>query len=172
MSDTEIIQAFEQDPNRGMRALISVFTPYLYGLVRPMLDSHEDSDEVLQLVFIHAWKGLHRFRADSALKTWLHRIAVRTAWDFIKKQKAHTKRAIERQAEASTHDALASNPQLLLLHALSELPPKQRLIFVLRYFENMPFAELSTLTQTTEGNVKAQYHHAKTKLEQYFLLQH
>lgn len=172
MNDAEILQAFKQNPDQGMRALISVFTPYLYGLIRPMLQSHSDTDEVLQRVYIHAWKGLMRFRGDSALKTWLHRIALRTTWHFINQEKVHAMGAPEREPEPSNEDLPPSNPQLLLLNALSELPPKQRLIFVLRYFENLPFAELSALTQTTEGNVKAQYHHARTKLERYFLLQH
>lgn len=172
MSDAEILQAFEQNPDQGMRALVSVFTPYLYGLIRPMLNSHDDADEVLQCIYIHAWKGLSQFRAEAALKTWLHRIALRTTWDFLKKQRAQTKLATQKHPEPSNEDWPTSNPQLLLLKALSELPSKQRLIFVLRYFENLPFAQLAALTQTTEGNVKAQYHHARTKLERYFSLQH
>jgi RNA polymerase sigma factor (sigma-70 family) len=172
MTDAEILHAFSKNQNQGMRALISAFTPYLYGLVRPMMFSHDETDEVLQRVFIFAWKGLPNFRGDSTLKTWLHRIALRTAWKYIDKEHGRAINTAEFRPEPSSEDAPSANPQLILLKALSGLPPKQRLIFVLRYFENLPFAELSALTQTTEGNVKAQYHHARTKLEQYFSLQH
>jgi len=172
MTDNEILKTFSRNPNQGMRELIETFTPYLYGIIRPMLHSHQDTDEVLQRTFINAWKGLAHFRGDAALKTWLHRIAIRTVWSFIKAEKNRTMNANDLLLVSAGEDAPLENPQLLLLRALSELPPKQRLIFVLRYFENMPLDRIANLIQRSQGNIKAQYHHARSKLEKYFSLLH
>lgn len=171
MTDSEIIAAFARDQNQGMRALIQTHTPKLVSIIRPVVGSQSATDEVLQQVYIFAWKGLSKFRKESSLGTWLYRIALRTAWKFIQHERRQNQDKNKDLKVQSQELDSTGNPQLLLLQALAELPPKQRLVFVLRYFESMSFQHISSFIQCSEGNAKAQYHHARKKIEHFFSLQ-
>jgi RNA polymerase sigma-70 factor (ECF subfamily) len=170
MTDSEIIAAFALDENQGVRALIQTHAPKLFALICPIVGSQEATDEVLQRVFIFAWKGISKFRQESSLSTWLHRIALRTAWKYIQQEGRITRDEKMELSQGSQELDSTRNPQLLLLQSLAELPPKQRLVFVLRYFESMPFNQIASFIQCSEGNAKAQYHHARKKIEHFFSL--
>ena len=173
-SDAYMVECLK-DPDRvneGMRLLMRNYGPRLYGLLRPMCSSHEDTDEVLQRTLIKAWKGAASFRGESQWYTWLHRIALREAWTFLKQQKKGVSMDIlqvPQEQSASANDL--NDVQQIFLKALAQLPPRQRLVFLLRYYEELSYETLAVITGTSEGSLKASYHHAKNKIQDFLKAQ-
>lgn len=158
-------QAFDQ--------LVRMYQRMLYFHIRRMVINHDDADDVLQNTFFKAWKYIDRFRADSALKTWLYRIATNEALTFLNKQK---KRAYEDVADIQ--DDLrhsldqgkyidGTEIQMKLQHAILQLPERQRAVFNLRYFDEMKYDEIAEVLKVSVGSLKASYHHAVKKIEKY-----
>ncbi len=147
----------------------------LYWHVRRIVISHDDADDVIQNTFLKVWKNLENFRRDSGLFTWLFRIATNEALTLLKKQKRNHllpwsdyEKYLEENLESDTYfsgDALARKLQ----KALIRLPEKQRLVFNMKYFEEMKYEEMAAILNTSVGALKASYHHAVKKLEKYLL---
>lgn len=158
---------------KGFRMLIEMYRQRLYQLIRRMVISHDDTDEILQLTFIKVWKGLPGFRRDSGLYTWIYRIAIHEVLNFLhhKKKRSWVKDDVisflntDNVWMGFTGDEL----QQKLLEAMQWLPEKQRAVFNLRYFEEMPYEQIAMITGTSVGALKASYHHAVKKIEEYFL---
>jgi len=156
---------------RGFRLLMSTYQERLYWHIRNMVGSHEDADDVLQDCFIKVYRSIARFEGKSRLYTWLYRIATNEALSFLKKRRRRIADSLDEadnpaayQVRAQAHmdgDAL----QKQLEQALRALPDKQRLVFNLRYYEEMNYREMSELLQTSVGALKASYHHAVKKIE-------
>ena len=139
-----------------------------------MVLSHEDADDLLQNTFIKAWNNLEYFRGEAKLSTWLYRIALNECLNFLNKQRAQKHLSIE-ESEANLLNQLESDPyfdgdqtQLLFEKAIQTLPEKQRIIFHLKYFEDMKYNEISEIMGTSIGALKASYHHAVKKIEEFF----
>ena len=140
-----------------------------------MVIYHEDANDVLQNCFIKAWKGLDNFREDAQLYTWLYRIATNETLSFLEQQKRKSTHAIDdasnhyiQAIQADTHfDGKKLEWKLQL--AIQRLPERQRIVFNLRYYDEMPYAEMSKILETSEGALKASYHHAVKKIEEYIL---
>jgi RNA polymerase sigma factor (sigma-70 family) len=176
-SDAELLIQF-RDPSSRERAYTSVIKKYqekLYWHVRRMVVQHEDANDVLQNVFIRVWKGLENFREDSQLYTWLYRVATNECLTFLEQQK---KRASVSLSDGDTGIANkikadsnfdAKKLEWKLQIAVSQLPERQRLVFNLRYYDEMPYEEMSRVLETSEGSLKASYHHAVKKVEDYIL---
>lgn len=140
-----------------------------------MVIDHDDADDVLQNTFIKIWKGLENFKEESQLFTWLYRIATNEALTFLRqKQKLNTTslHPIEYQLSKSLEsdeffkgDAI----QLKLQQAILTLPEKQRVVFNMRYYDEMPYEQMSDILETSVGALKASYHHAAKKIEEYLL---
>jgi RNA polymerase sigma-70 factor (ECF subfamily) len=134
---------------------------------------HDDADDVLQNTFIKIWKGLENFNQESQLFTWLYRIATNEALTFLShKQKRNTtslhpiEYQLSKSLESDVHfegDAI----QLKLQQAILTLPEKQRLVFNMRYYEEMPYEQMSEILETSVGALKASYHHAAKKIEEF-----
>jgi len=173
-SDAYMVECLK-DPkraNEGMRLLLRNYGPRLYGLLRPMCQSHEDTDEVLQRTLIKAWKGAASFRGESQMYTWLHRIALREAWTFLKREKKSlSMQGMELGEAQSTASQSSTEIQQLFLQSLAQLPSRQRLVFLLRYYEEMPFETMAGITGTSEGSLKASFHHAKHKIQAFLKAQ-
>ncbi len=147
----------------------------LYWHVRRIVISHDDADDVIQNTFLKVWKNLENFRRDSGLFTWLFRIATNEALTLLKKQKRNNllpwsdyEKYLEENLESDTYfsgDVLARKLQ----KALIRLPEKQRLVFNMKYFEEMKYEEMAAILNTSVGALKASYHHAVKKLEKYLL---
>ncbi|MDD2797212.1 MAG: RNA polymerase sigma factor [Bacteroidales bacterium] len=164
-----------QDPAKQRQAFSQVVAQYsekLYWQIRKMVISHDDANDVLQNTFLKAWANIDHFRGDSKLSTWLYRIAVNESITFINKQRAQHTSSIDGEDSVLLYklesddwidgDAL----QLRLQKAILTLPDKQRLVFNMRYFDEMKYEEMSEILSTSVGALKASYHHAAKKIEE------
>lgn len=164
-----------QDPatrRSAFEAMVRAYTPQLYAQIRRIVQYHDDADDVLQNTYLKAWQALETFRGDSKLSTWLYRIALNESLTFLQKQ--HNDESLSDEG-CDAARSLESDPyfdgsetELLLQQAIASLPEKQRIVFNLRYFDEMKYEEMSRLLSTSEGALKASYHLAVKKIEQYF----
>jgi RNA polymerase sigma-70 factor (ECF subfamily) len=173
LSDQELLAQFANlaTKEKGYTAVIKKYQEKLYWHIRRMVVDHSDADDVLQNTFIKVWKGLENFREDSQLYTWLYRIATNESLSFLAQQQ---KRAtVSMDVVGSTlenkikADANFDGNRLewKLQVAIQSLPEKQRLVFNLRYYDALPYEEMSKILDTSEGALKASYHHAAKKIE-------
>lgn len=177
IDDKELLLQFA-DPSTKERAYTSIIKKYqekLYWHIRRMVVAHEDANDVLQNMFIKVWRGLENFREDSQLYTWLYRIATNESLTFLEQQKKRTavslsdeESGLANKVKASEHfDANKLEWKLQL--AIQQLPEKQKVVFSLRYYDEMPYEEMSRVLETSEGALKASYHHAAKKIEDFIL---
>ena len=154
-------------------AIIKKYQEKLYWHIRRLVVDHEDANDVLQNVFLKVWKGLENFREDSQLYTWLYRIATNEGLTFLEQQK---KRNTIRLSEVESglinkvkadSNFDANKLEWRLQVAIQQLPEKQRVVFNLRYYDEMPYHEMSRVLETSEGALKASYHHAARKIEEF-----
>lgn len=141
----------------------------LYMQIRQMVNSHEDANDILQNTFMKAWAGIDDFRDESQLYTWLYRIAANETLNFLH----HSRRIITTDesvlAEQLSHEEYDGEElQRLLMQAVEQLPPRQRQVFTMKYFQGMKYEEMSLLLGTTVGSLKANYHHAVDKITAFF----
>jgi RNA polymerase sigma factor (sigma-70 family) len=176
-SDSELLEDF-RDPGKREQAFTSIIRKYqekLYWHIRRMVVEHEDANDVLQNVFIRVWNGLANFREDAQLYTWLYRIATNESLSFLEQQKKRSavpfedvEEVLSNKIKADKHfDANKLEWKLQL--AIQQLPEKQRAVFTLRYYDEMPYEEMSRVLETSEGALKASYHHAVKKIEDFIL---
>ncbi len=155
--------------------IIKKYQERLYWHVRRMVVDHEDANDVLQNVFIRVWKALENFKEESQLYTWLYRIATNESLTFLENQKKRSavslsdvESGLSNKIRADKHfDANKAEWKLQL--AIQQLPEKQKVVFTLRYYDEMPYEEMSRVLDTSEGALKASYHHAVKKVEDYML---
>ncbi len=176
-SDTELLVQF-RDPvtkEKAYTLLIRKYQEKLYLHVRRMVVEHEDANDVLQNVFIRVWNGLENFREDSQLYTWLYRIATNECLTYLEQQKKRSsvslsdvESGLENKVKADRHFD-ASKAEWKLQLAIQQLPEKQKIVFSLRYYDEMPYEEMSRVLETSEGALKASYHHAVKKIEDFML---
>jgi len=136
---------------------------------------HEDANDVLQNMFIKVWKGLENFREDSQLFTWLYRIATNESLTFLTQKKKRNAVSLSDDENGLSNQLKsesgfdANKLEWKLQLGIQKLPEKQRLVFNLRYYDEMPYEEMSRVLETSEGALKASYHHAAKKIEEYIL---
>ena len=154
--------------------VVKAYSEQLYWQIRRMVLSHDDANDLLQNTFIKAWSNLSYFRGEAKLSTWLYRIALNESLNFLNKQRAQNQLSID-DAEAVALSKLESDPyfngdetQKLFQKAILQLPEKQRIIFNLKYFQEMKYEEMSEILGTSVGALKASYHHAVKKIEDFF----
>jgi RNA polymerase sigma factor (sigma-70 family) len=170
-TDNNISELLRTDLNKGFRLVVEKYSSKLYWHIRRLVILHEDADDALQNTFINAWKGMADFRSESALYTWLYKIATNEALTLINKRKRNSAVSIddlgsyfESSHEGSTwFDGDAA--QIKLQNAILQLPEKQRIVFNLKYYDEMHYDEMSKVLGTSEGALKASYHHAVKKIE-------
>ncbi len=174
-NENEVLELL-QDENtqkRGFEMIVSQYSEQLYWQIRRVVLSHEDANDLLQNTFIKAWTNIGYFRAEAKLSTWLYRIALNECLTFLNKQRAVSVVSID-DVDASVVQKLESDPyfsgdqlQIKLQQALLTLPEKQRLVFNLKYFQEMKYEEMSEIFGTSVGALKASYHHAVKKIEHF-----
>ena len=175
MDDKELLLKL-RDPetrNYGFNLLVRKYQKKIYWHIRKMVIDHDDSDDLVQEVFVKVWKNLDKFREDAQLYTWIYRIATNECLNFLRKKKNKFFIPIH-DVQNELAEKLDSSPyvdgdeiQLKLQKALLKLPNKQRLVFNMKYFDEMKYEEISKITQTTVGSLKANYHHAVKKIEEF-----
>lgn len=173
IDDSQLVSYFSKSEHveAVFRELIRRYQKQVYQYVRNMLLSHDDADDVTQTVFIKIWQNLANFRGDSKLSTWIYRIASNETITFIRKRKPNVDfdEAMPELADYLIEDMNLSSHdiEVKLQRALCYLPYKQKLVFVLKYYEDLSYDEIADLTQTSVGALKSSYHHAVKKIEIY-----
>lgn len=174
-TDIQLIKLFESEETRdkAFSCIVEKYRERLYWHIRKMVILHDDTDDLLQKTFIKVWKGLNKFRKDSKLYTWLFRIATNETITFLNKKKKNRESSLEIY-ESYLSEVLISDEyfngdkaQEILQQAILTLPEKQRIVFNMRYFDETKYSDMSEILETSEGALKASYHHAIKKIENY-----
>lgn len=175
IEDSEILHLCrnEASKNHGFNILVKKYQEKLYWHVRKLVIDHDDADDVLQNTFIKVWHAMDSFREDSKLFTWIYRIATNEALGHLNKKKRHSLLSFN-DVENSLSNKLESDNyfsgdeiQLKLQKAILELPEKQRIVFNMKYFDEMKYEDMAEILETSVGALKASYHHAVKKIEKY-----
>jgi RNA polymerase sigma factor (sigma-70 family) len=177
LDDQELLLLFKETgtKEKAFTQIIKKYQEKLYWHIRRMVVEHEDANDVLQNMFIKVWKGLDNFREDSQLFTWLYRIATNECLTFIEQQKRRSSVSISNEESGLSNKLKADKDfdsnkiEWKLQLAMQQLPDKQRTVFNLRYYDEMPYEEMSRVLETSEGALKASYHHAVKKIEDFIL---
>jgi RNA polymerase sigma-70 factor (ECF subfamily) len=177
LQDGEIMRMFgvTQTREKAFEAILSKYQERLYWHIRRIVIDHEDANDVLQNSLIRAWKGLNGFRQDAQLYTWLYRIATNESLSFLEQKKKKAAVSLEEVPEWMSEQIKAEEGfdvnklEWKLQLAIQQLPEKQKLVFNLRYFDEMPYEEMSRVLGTSVGALKASYHHAVKKVERSIL---
>lgn len=152
--------------------LVKTYGEPLYWQIRKMVVSHENANDLLQNCFMKAWENIHNFRGDAKLSTWLYKIAVNESINFLKKERQRQQITTDDQDDFLLNNIEADSYfdgddlQLKLQKAIVRLPEKQRLVFNMRYFDEMKYEDISEILGTSVGALKASYHHAVKKITQ------
>jgi len=175
ISDKELIEQFRNEETRAAAfdLLVRKYQKRLYWHIRKMVVDHDDANDVVQNTLLKAWKGLENFRSESGLYTWLYRISTNESLTFLNKKKTKYLVPIvdvEGQLSSSLEiDSYFSGDdiQLKLQKAILSLPEKQRVVFNMRYYDEVKYEEMAKILNTSVGALKASYHHAAKKIEKF-----
>jgi len=171
--DQEIVRYIhmKDQKEQAFKLIVKHYKERLYWHIRKMVISHDDTDDVLQNTFLKVWKNMDRFRGEAALFTWLYRIATNETLTFLQTKQKKQLKTINAPL-LSAEEILESDPwfdgneiQLKLQACLMQLPQRQRLVFNMKYFEEMKYQQISEILKVTVGSLKASYHHAVKKIE-------
>ncbi|WP_160069007.1 RNA polymerase sigma factor [Sphingobacterium bovisgrunnientis] len=177
MEDAQIISMFADESSReaAFKQLLKKYQQKIYWHVRRMVIDHDDADDVTQDIFVKVWRNLDKFREDSQLYTWLYRIATNECITFLNKKKQKNNVSLDDDNSSYLSETLAGGSyfngdkaQMKLQQALLTLPEKQRLVFNMKYFEDLKYDEISSILGTSVGALKASYHLAVKKIEHFF----
>lgn len=174
-SDKELIGLFRKPDCRedAFNLIVQKYKEKLYWHIRKLLIDHYDTDDTLQNAFIKVWSGLETFREEAGLYTWLYRIATNEALSFLKQKKRRLLLPLvdveKHLSQVLDHDDYFNGDelQLKLQKAILTLPEKQRLVFNMKYFDEMKYEDMAEILGTSVGALKASYHHAVKKIEKY-----
>ena len=174
LNDEEIVNLLTapQTVEKGLRAMMDIYQSRLYWHIRRLIVDHDQAQDVLQDTFIKAYQNIHQFKSDSKLYTWLYRIATNEALQQLNKMNRIKK--TDEDAEYYMQNLVAQNAdhnaeeiQILLQKAIHTLPEKQKLVFNIRYYDELPFEEISKILEISISSCKTNYHYAKEKIEDY-----
>lgn len=175
MNEEKIRETCQANPEKGFRMLVEKYQSSIYWHIRRMVISHEDAEDVLQETFIRIFRYLNEFRAESSLSTWIYRIATNECYRFLDKKKETTVSTEEVQADlmnklmASEYVDYDNEMEVKFQQALLTLPEKQRLVFNLRYYDELSYEDISRITDTKVDTLKSNYHFAKEKIKKYMI---
>ena len=166
----------EKTASKAFETLLRTYTEPVYWQIRRMVLNHDDANDIVQNVFIKAWTNLHNFRGEAKLSTWLFKIAVNESINFLNKEKHRVQSAGDGEEDSALLRNLEADSyfdgdslQLELQAAIAKLPDKQRLVFNMRYYDEMKYEDISEVLGTSVGALKASYHHAVKKLTEMLL---
>ena len=176
VKDEDIIRLMQSPENqeKGLRMMMNAYQSRLYWHIRRLVDDEDAAKDVLQETFIKVYQNFSQFKKDSQLYTWLYRIASNEALQHLNKAKKMQK--TEQDADIYLENQKAENSgrnadeiEDLLQDAIQKLPEKQRMVFTLRYYDDLPYEEISKILDMSVSTLKTNYHYAKSKIEQYIL---
>ncbi len=186
MTDSELLDMFHSGSReRAFTLLVQKYQERVYYHIRRMVKDHDDTDDVMQNTFMKVWRGLENFRADAQLFTWMYRIATNETLTFLNQRNRKATVAFENNdaedeegyapanyIKGDSHQVDAEDIQARLQRAIESLPEKQKIVFNLRYYDEMPYEQMSEVLDTSVGALKASYHHAARKVESFLLGEH
>ncbi len=174
ITDAEIIAMMQEERSqeKGLRVLMDTYQSRLYWHIRRMIVDHDLAQDVLQDTFIKVYQNFHQFKQESKLYTWLYRIATNEALQQLNKLKRMNRTDEDPEYHlvnmvADNISAEADEIQVLLQKAIQTLPEKQKLVFMMRYYDDLPYEEISNIVDMSVGTLKTNYHYAKQKIESY-----
>lgn len=159
--------------NLAFHKLVKLYQQRVYWLVRRLVVDHDDANDIVQDVFIKVWNNIDQYKGESELFTWIYRIASNDCFTFLNKKKKRFfiswQDTTENLANQLESDALfdGDEAEMLFKKAVLSLPEKQQLVFNLKYFDELKYSQIAAITGTSEGALKASYHHAVKKIEQF-----
>lgn len=160
------------NPEEVFNEIVKAYSERLYWHVRRFTCSHEDTDDLLQDIFIKIWKALPSFRGEAQFYTWVFRIATNETLNFLRKEKVRSLLKFQ-SVDAEIERKIDSDPyfngteaERTLSKEIAKLPEKQRLVFIMRYYDDMPYEDISEILDTSVGSLKASYHIAQEKIRQ------
>ncbi|MCC6884992.1 MAG: sigma-70 family RNA polymerase sigma factor [Ignavibacteria bacterium] len=172
--DTEIIESFRTGNDQAFNHLVRKYQKRVYWVVRKMISDHDDADDITQEVFIRVYKSINEFRGDSSFFTYLYRIAINLSLNFLNKRKRMNGKRADFDIEISKFESNESSAENLIdrprneklfKSAIEQLPEQQRAVFVLRFYDNLTYDEISKILNRSVGGLKANYFHAVKKLQ-------
>jgi RNA polymerase sigma factor (sigma-70 family) len=170
-SDAELIKRFQRGDESAFAALVDRYQEKVYWLVRRFRNDHDDADDIVQEVFIKAYGALKGFRGESSVYTWLYRVAVNASLNSLRRERVREffrlDEILEQRDEdqQAPDDAIEAQEQRTLIEAaIDTLPEKQKAVFLLRYYEELPYDEIARILKTSVGGLKANYFHAVKKI--------
>ncbi|MFQ3575075.1 MAG: sigma-70 family RNA polymerase sigma factor [Cytophagales bacterium] len=175
MEDNELVNKCQQEEtkNQAFAILVDRYQKKVYWLVRKMVIDHDEADDLTQDIFVKVWKNLSGFKGDSKLFTWIYRIAVNECLNHLSNKRKRffipmvdVEKEMSRKIDSGLHIS-GDEIQIKLQKAILTLPEKQRLVFNMKYFEEMKYEEIAEVLGTSVGALKASYHHAVKKIEDY-----
>jgi len=177
VEDAEIIAKFSEEKTRdeAFNLLLTKYQQKIYWHIRRLVIDHDDADDLVQDTFIKVWKNLAKFRSDSQLYTWIYRIATNECITFLNKKKQRNNTSLDEVSEELAQTLVESTyfngdkVQLKLQQAILTLPEKQRLIFNMKYFDDLKYEDIAEITGTSVGALKASFHIAVKKIEAFML---
>jgi RNA polymerase sigma factor, sigma-70 family len=174
MEDSEIIELYRSgEKDQAFNLIVRKYKERLYWHIRQMVNDHEEANDLLQDTFIKVWGALETFREDAKLYTWLYRIATNETITSLRKSRIKSALFLgdysKQAAERLQSDEFFSGDELqLALHkAIAKLPPRQKAVFTMRYFDELKYEEISEILETSVGSLKASYHHAYNKVQEW-----
>lgn len=170
-SDQELLNFYQNNGSAGFQRIVKQFQERVYWQIRRLTKNHEDTEDVMQNVFIKVWKALPNFKGDSALYTWIYRIAFNETHTFLGKQNKMKSVDLdppifENKLVIDGQEYTGSEMEKILFDAIDTLPEKQQHVFRLKYLDDLKYKEIAKLLNMSEGGLKANYHHAVKKIEE------
>ena len=157
---------------KGFELMVREYSEQLYWQIRKIVLTHEDTNDVLQNTFLKAWNAIDTFHGEAKVSTWLSRIAINESVDHLRRNKHLVSAGND---DLSVANNLMADPyfdgsetEAMLQQAIAQLPDVQRTVFTLRYFDDMKYSEISQISNTSEGALKASYHIAVKKISDFF----
>jgi RNA polymerase sigma-70 factor, ECF subfamily len=172
-TDNDIFDLLEIDLNKGFRLVVERYSTRLYWHIRRLVILHEDADDALQNTFVNAWQNISGFRSESSLYTWLYAIATNESLALINRRARNSAVSLDDLGSFFANSIEGNTwfdgdeAQIKLQNAILQLPEKQRIVFNLKYFDEMTYEDMSKVLKTSVGALKASYHHAVKKIENF-----
>jgi len=174
LEDKELLVKIKNPETRhyGFNLLVRKYQEKIYWHIRKMVIDHDDSDDLVQDIFLKVWHNIDKFREDAQLYTWIYRIATNECLNFLRKKRNRffipihdIQGELSQKLDESTY-VDGDEIQVKLQKALLTLPDKQRMVFNMKYFDEMKYEDMASITGTSVGSLKASYHHAVKKIEE------
>ncbi len=179
MEDKELLEKLrnEESRNYGFNLLVRKYQERIYWHIRKMVIDHDDADDLVQDVFVKVYRSIDKFREDAQLYTWIYRIATNECLTFLNKKRKRfflpigdVEGELNKKLDSSNHID-GDEIQMRLQRALLKLPDKQRMVFNMKYFDDLKYEDIANITDTSVGALKASYHHAVKKIEDYLKME-